>query len=453
MTGIDHNEKKDAVNAASQPVDESQVKNQTKQSNAPGVDEAPMAVLPLNSSTKLDQEPNPFEQSFSGVAAEDKVKDKLKLPPVASITSPSPVLNSSANNNNNTSNVIGGGILPKEVSNQFTWDTLRTGPLSPSMLQGPANPDDYYASSVPKGNGQLAPPMGYSARSSFSTTSSDVQYAVKVEHQQSMYSHPPPPVSQPSKRTRQQSASSASRKRSVSQQADDDSFSMDSNESNQQSKTRRRSSAVTNESEEDNGSATNGSNGKKKTKSSSKDTEDDEKRKNFLERNRIAALKCRQRKKQWLNNLQAKVEFLTSDNERLQIQSESLKEEIVNLKTLLLAHKECPVAQSNGFHPNSIQKSMPSMMSTQMMRQGIPSTMGMMAQQQPSYLNRNSTTTSTSSLPVSGSGNSSATTVATSSSSSSSIPQYQRTNMMTVQPQQSNQQGMVAGGSSGVLRF
>lgn len=36
MTGIDHNEKKDAVNAASQPVDESQVKNQTKQSNAPG---------------------------------------------------------------------------------------------------------------------------------------------------------------------------------------------------------------------------------------------------------------------------------------------------------------------------------------------------------------------------------------------------------------------------------
>lgn len=252
-----------------------------------------MAVLPLNSSTKLDQEPNPFEQSFSGVAAEDKVKDKLKLPPVASITSPSPVLNSSANNNNNTSNVIGGGILPKEVSNQFTWDTLRTGPLSPSMLQGPANPDDYYASSVPKGNGQLAPPMGYSARSSFSTTSSDVQYAVKVEHQQSMYSHPPPPVSQPSKRTRQQSASSASRKRSVSQQADDDSFSMDSNESNQQSKTRRRSSAVTNESEEDNGSATNGSNGKKKKKSSSKDTEDDEKRKNFLERNRIGELpKC-----------------------------------------------------------------------------------------------------------------------------------------------------------------
>jgi hypothetical protein len=36
MTGIDHNENKDAVSAATQPVDESQVTNQTKQPNAPG---------------------------------------------------------------------------------------------------------------------------------------------------------------------------------------------------------------------------------------------------------------------------------------------------------------------------------------------------------------------------------------------------------------------------------
>ncbi|KAI8344475.1 hypothetical protein BC941DRAFT_330440, partial [Chlamydoabsidia padenii] len=54
------------------------------------------------------------------------------------------------------------------------------------------------------------------------------------------------------------------------------------------------------------------------------------------------ALKCRQRKKQWLNNLQAKVEYLTNDNEQLQIQTNALREEIMNLKTLLLAHKDCP---------------------------------------------------------------------------------------------------------------
>ena len=59
----------------------------------------------------------------------------------------------------------------------------------------------------------------------------------------------------------------------------------------------------------------------------------------------LAALKCRQRKKQWLNNLQAKVEYLANDNEQLQVQSNALREEIVNLKTLLLAHKDCPIAR------------------------------------------------------------------------------------------------------------
>jgi hypothetical protein len=61
-----------------------------------------------------------------------------------------------------------------------------------------------------------------------------------------------------------------------------------------------------------------------------------------------AALKCRQRKKQWLNNLQAKVEYLSNDNEQLQLQANALREEIINLKTLLLAHKDCSVAQQNG---------------------------------------------------------------------------------------------------------
>lgn len=74
---------------------------------------------------------------------------------------------------------------------------------------------------------------------------------------------------------------------------------------------------------------------------------DEEKRKNFLERNRQAALKCRQRKKQWLQNLQAKVEFYGHENDQLTAQVTSLREEIVNLKTMLLAHKDCPVARNN----------------------------------------------------------------------------------------------------------
>ncbi|BCR85648.1 bZIP transcription factor atfA [Aspergillus chevalieri] len=78
---------------------------------------------------------------------------------------------------------------------------------------------------------------------------------------------------------------------------------------------------------------------------------DEEKRRNFLERNRVAALKCRQRKKQWLANLQNKVELFTTENDALTATVTQLREEIVNLKTLLLAHKDCPVSQAQGIGP------------------------------------------------------------------------------------------------------
>lgn len=105
--------------------------------------------------------------------------------------------------------------------------------------------------------------------------------------------------------------------------------------------------------------------------SSGKKMTDEEKRKNFLERNRlvrwlpsiglrtdksfsVAALKCRQRKKQWLANLQTKVEIFTSENDALTAQCSSLREEIINLKTLLLAHKDCPVSHSQGLGGNNM---------------------------------------------------------------------------------------------------
>ncbi|TGZ76738.1 hypothetical protein EX30DRAFT_230439 [Ascodesmis nigricans] len=95
----------------------------------------------------------------------------------------------------------------------------------------------------------------------------------------------------------------------------------------------------------DDGQQNNSDSGKNKD---TRKMTDEEKRKNFLERNRVAALKCRQRKKQWLANLQAKVEMYGSENDALNAQVQQLREEIVGLKTLLLAHKDCPVARSNG---------------------------------------------------------------------------------------------------------
>ncbi|WVR05469.1 hypothetical protein IAU60_002485 [Kwoniella sp. DSM 27419] len=70
------------------------------------------------------------------------------------------------------------------------------------------------------------------------------------------------------------------------------------------------------------------------------ETEED-KRKNFLERNRQAALKCRQRKKAWLNELQSKVEGLTIDNERLQQTVQSMHEEVGRLTAILMQHRDC----------------------------------------------------------------------------------------------------------------
>ena len=63
---------------------------------------------------------------------------------------------------------------------------------------------------------------------------------------------------------------------------------------------------------------------------------------------RVAALKCRQRKKQWLANLQAKVEIFSSENDSLSAQVNSLREEIMALKSILIQHKDCPVSQAQG---------------------------------------------------------------------------------------------------------
>lgn len=64
----------------------------------------------------------------------------------------------------------------------------------------------------------------------------------------------------------------------------------------------------------------------------------------------MAALKCRQRKKQWLANLQAKVEIYSSENDALASTVTQLREEIVGLKTILLAHKDCPITQAQGMN-------------------------------------------------------------------------------------------------------
>lgn len=40
--------------------------------------------------------------------------------------------------------------------------------------------------------------------------------------------------------------------------------------------------------------------------------------------------------------MQTRVEYLTNDNEHLSMEADALRNEILNLKTLLTAHKDCP---------------------------------------------------------------------------------------------------------------
>lgn len=59
-------------------------------------------------------------------------------------------------------------------------------------------------------------------------------------------------------------------------------------------------------------------------------------------------MKCRQRKKQWLANLQHKVEVYSAENDSLNSQVATLHEEIRNLRNLLVQHKDCNVSHTQG---------------------------------------------------------------------------------------------------------
>ncbi|XP_043074413.1 cyclic AMP-responsive element-binding protein 5 isoform X1 [Puntigrus tetrazona] len=70
----------------------------------------------------------------------------------------------------------------------------------------------------------------------------------------------------------------------------------------------------------------------------------DERRRKFLERNRAAATRCRQKRKVWVMSLERKAEELTHTNLQLQNEVTSLRTEVTHLKQILLAHKDCPVS-------------------------------------------------------------------------------------------------------------
>lgn len=68
---------------------------------------------------------------------------------------------------------------------------------------------------------------------------------------------------------------------------------------------------------------------------------DASRRDKFLERNRIAASKCRQRKKEWVNGLEEAKNGLESRNSQLQMEYNGLLGEVSRMKNQIMAHASC----------------------------------------------------------------------------------------------------------------
>ena len=68
---------------------------------------------------------------------------------------------------------------------------------------------------------------------------------------------------------------------------------------------------------------------------------EDVKRSKFLERNRVAASKCRQKKKEWTQNLENRAREYQKNNNNLRLIVESLRQEILFLKGEMLKHNSC----------------------------------------------------------------------------------------------------------------
>lgn len=82
----------------------------------------------------------------------------------------------------------------------------------------------------------------------------------------------------------------------------------------------------------------------KSVKHESEDEEEDEsteKRKKFLEKNRIAASKCREKKKKWVHELEYSKSQLERHNMDLRFEHRGLIEELNQTKSMLMSHADC----------------------------------------------------------------------------------------------------------------
>ncbi|KAL8767157.1 MAG: hypothetical protein Q9209_006248 [Squamulea sp. 1 TL-2023] len=83
-------------------------------------------------------------------------------------------------------------------------------------------------------------------------------------------------------------------------------------------------------------------------------------RSKFLERNRVAASKCRQKKKEWTQNLENRARDLQKENRELRMMLDSMRDEMLFIKSEMLKHTTCGCEQIKGWvksHADSLTRS------------------------------------------------------------------------------------------------
>ncbi|KAJ4217519.1 hypothetical protein NW759_008828 [Fusarium solani] len=86
------------------------------------------------------------------------------------------------------------------------------------------------------------------------------------------------------------------------------------------------------------------------------DGEHSSKRSKFLKRNRIAASKCRQKKKEWVNNLEETRHGLEHQHSTLQTEYNDLLGEVSKMKNQLMQHAGCNDSNINQWIENEARK-------------------------------------------------------------------------------------------------
>ncbi|KAI1171441.1 hypothetical protein F4777DRAFT_54935 [Nemania sp. FL0916] len=81
--------------------------------------------------------------------------------------------------------------------------------------------------------------------------------------------------------------------------------------------------------------------GHNKVKENTDPKEKEGKRRHFLQRNRVAAMKCRKKKKEWVNDLEETKSGLESQNTHLHMELDGLVDEASRIRAQLMAHANC----------------------------------------------------------------------------------------------------------------